>query len=685
MNTSNNSITQKPIHMSDSTPKQLNAFTLLYGMVKSRCYIFIILCLSAVLIFCTAIPYYMLSGKITSILSEVAYSVYNETSAKNNNNINLNNEVDDECQSTESIDLANSIDAKSKLTYLSQLYSSVRQYILHMIGTRISADTLDRIIYTVFAYAMICLISSVIYFLNQIFVAYIHTFAVGYIRDYATSYAMEHSYLYFMQNTAGAITDKISNMVNSSREVITIAFNKIIPIILYLIICIAYFSYHYYMLGIIFMFWVTTHTIWNYTEYVNKYDNEWKKINKISNSIYAKITNIFNNIFLVKSLSSHEFESKYIKHFSIKHTNLLHKILIMYAKLTLMFHVFFIISLRLGFVLTLIYAYLSNKIDFVAFSGIFGLFSSAAHKAYDAVEGLQDLVFHLAIVNNSVSILQTKHGVRDDYPDQYVQFHRAPEILFEDLTFLYDENDSSGSKYIFCKLNLRITPGEKVAFIGLSGSGKSTLINLIMRIFNVTNGRILIDGQDIDMMSQKSLKNAISYIPQKQFLFDRPLFVNIGYGNLEIRQYILNNIDVKFYNLPRKMQTMIVNASTQAQCHDRIMELHHGYDSVYGIDINLSGGEAQRVMIAQAIINQNSKILLLDEATAALDNKNQQLIQKTINDLAKDRTTIIVAHRLSTITDCRIIVFEDGRIIEDGYHDELIGTNSRYKQMLNIH
>ncbi|MGQ0526522.1 MAG: ABC transporter ATP-binding protein [Alphaproteobacteria bacterium] len=238
------------------------------------------------------------------------------------------------------------------------------------------------------------------------------------------------------------------------------------------------------------------------------------------------------------------------------------------------------------------------------------------------------------------------------------------EIVFENVGFIY----KSKTLPLFENLNLTIRPGEKIALVGQSGSGKTTLTRLIQRLYDVTSGEICIDGQNIADVTQESLRATIALVPQEPILFHRSLSSNIAYGR------------------PRASMAEIIEASQKAYAHEFIKELPLGYDTLVGErGVKLSGGERQRVAIARAIL-ADTPILLLDEATSSLDSISEHYIQMALEHLMKGRTTITVAHRLSTIQSAdRILVFKKGVIIEQGSHEELIALkSSHYRELYEM-
>jgi len=237
-------------------------------------------------------------------------------------------------------------------------------------------------------------------------------------------------------------------------------------------------------------------------------------------------------------------------------------------------------------------------------------------------------------------------------------------IVFDKINFTYNNQEN----YIYENFKIDIQPAEKVALVGHSGSGKSTFVKLLQRLYDIQEGKILIDGQNIADVTQSSLRAAIALVPQDPILFHRTLRDNIAYANQDASE------------------DQIIEAAKKAYAHDFIQGLPQGYDTLVGErGIKLSGGERQRVAIARAILS-NAPILILDEATSSLDSVSEHYIQLALAELMKGRTTITIAHRLSTIKNVdRILVFDQGKIVEQGTHNELLENEaSHYKKLYDM-
>lgn len=258
-------------------------------------------------------------------------------------------------------------------------------------------------------------------------------------------------------------------------------------------------------------------------------------------------------------------------------------------------------------------------------------------------------------------ILDTQPTIQDK-PDAKTISHVRGELTFNNVYFSYDERQP-----VLKNINLTIKEGEILALVGASGAGKSTTFNLIPRFYDPTSGEILLDGIDLRDITQASLREHIGIVPQETLLFGGTIRENIRYGKLDATE------------------DEIIAAAKAANAHQFITELPDGYDTIVGErGIKLSGGQRQRVAIARAIL-KNPRILLLDEATSSLDSESEHLIQEALSRLMQNRTTIIIAHRFSTVRGAnRIAVLDKGELVELGTHDELIAKDGIYTKLYEM-
>jgi subfamily B ATP-binding cassette protein MsbA len=294
--------------------------------------------------------------------------------------------------------------------------------------------------------------------------------------------------------------------------------------------------------------------------------------------------------------------------------------------------------------------------------GEFVSFLAALMLAYQPVRALAGINIGIqegiSAAKRIYEIIDQKNEIYHDENAPSLELKNA-SIQFKNISFSYPDGT-----HALKNLSAKIEGGTKVGLVGVSGSGKTTFLNLIPRFFHLKNGSILIDNQNINDINLNSLRKEISLVSQDVILFDDTIKANILYGNA-----FASNEE-------------IIKACKFAAAQDFVEKLQNKYETIIGENgIKLSGGQKQRLSIARAIL-KNSSIILLDEATSSLDSESESVIQEAIENLTKNKTTIIIAHRLSTVMNCdKILVFENGQIIEEGKHEFLVNNSSTYKKL----
>jgi subfamily B ATP-binding cassette protein MsbA len=295
--------------------------------------------------------------------------------------------------------------------------------------------------------------------------------------------------------------------------------------------------------------------------------------------------------------------------------------------------------------------------DFVAYIAIF---SQVMRPAKAITESFSTIHAGIAAGERVLELIDEKPAITDA-PDAVAVDHFNEAIRLENLSFSYP------GRRVLSSINLEIPKGKTIALVGPSGGGKSTLMDLIPRFIDAEGGRVTIDGRDVKQITQESLWSLIGVVNQESVLFNDTIFNNIAFG------------------VPGATQENVEQAARIANAHEFILQTENGYDSNIGDrGMKLSGGQKQRICIARAVL-KNPPVMLLDEATSALDTESEKLVQEALNNLMKNRTSLVIAHRLSTIQNADlIVVLEDGKIIEQGTHQELISRNGLYRRLIDM-
>jgi ATP-binding cassette subfamily B protein len=380
------------------------------------------------------------------------------------------------------------------------------------------------------------------------------------------------------------------------------------------------------------------------------------KLSESANEALGKIIDVISNIFTVKIFYHYNHENRYISTYLKAVANRDKDFRLLQAKSWIILDIFCLL-LSLGMILLLIKLVHTSMITPGNFTFIVMVTSSLTATFFWILEQLEDFINNIGAGRQSLEVFFENINLKEIHLQKPL-FIRDGTIKFDNVAFQY------GQEQIFKHLFVDIKGGEKVGLVGVSGSGKSTFIKLILRVIEPSNGCILIDGMDISTVSQASIMKAIAYVNQDPMLFHRSIKENIKYGH------------------PNASDAEVIAASKKAYIDDFIMSLPEGYNELVGEKgIKLSGGQRQRIAIARAFLKP-SKILIMDEATSSLDTITEKYIQNSLAQLTINRTTIIVAHRLSTVAKLdRILVFDQGKVVEEGTPDNLLKKRGFYKKL----
>lgn len=472
------------------------------------------------------------------------------------------------------------------------------------------------------------------------------------------AYLNQHSYQYFQNNFAGSLINKIIDLQGGVVDILTI-INDCYAQILGLIIAAITLLVLHPLFALLLLCWVTSFlSIALY--FLKPIKNLSLLFAEARSSLVGKMVDSISNLINIRLFAKNQFENAYI-HQSIADTvqkdrNMLSKIIKMRLGLDLSLIIFLGCNL---FLLGKMYS--QNLVTVGDFSFIISLSIGIFFNLFFLAGQFVNFSEQVGKCNQALSILNVAHDIIDHKHARPLKITKG-KIEFKEFSFHYKE----GAK-LFQNESIVIHSGEKVGLVGFSGSGKSTFVNLILRLFEVEEGEITIDNQNINHITQASLRENIALIPQDISLFHRSLMDNIRYGRTEATD------------------ADIIEASKKAHCDEFISNLNDGYQSMVGErGVKLSGGQRQRIAIARAIL-KNAPILILDEATSALDSVTEKYIQDALHYLMQSKTTIVIAHRLSTLSKMdRILVFDNGVIIEDGTHDELIKFKGHYAKLWHM-
>ncbi|WP_341750085.1 ABC transporter ATP-binding protein [Candidatus Tisiphia endosymbiont of Sialis lutaria] len=479
------------------------------------------------------------------------------------------------------------------------------------------------------------------------------------IADKSFHTLLKQNHAYYQNNLSGDLVHKVSNLMDSTIEIIKLCIDHFFSYSIALILAIYTLSLVSIKFAITTLIWVSVFILVLVFSFRILADvaNNYSKFNT---KIIASIADSMLNIMSIRLFSQQIYERH--KFFQVCKKKIIaeKKLQWTYFWIWFIYGYSFDLLQAVSFYF-LIYDYQLGKIVLGDIALILGINISIVEFLNQLTRDFTQFSAHFGKISEALSIVTTVSTIQDKHNAQKLKVVNG-KVIFDHVSFSYENK-----KPLFRDFSVTINPGEKIGLVGYSGSGKSTFINLILRLFEVKNGKIQIDDQCISEVTQDSLRQAISVIPQDLMLFHNTIFENIRYGNF------------------RATNEEVMQAAKLAGIHNFIITLPNHYNTIVGEKgIKLSGGERQRITIARAFL-KDAPILFLDEPTNQLDSITEQDIQTSLFKLMENKTTIVIAHRISTLLHMeRILVFDKGKIVQDGNHAKLVLQKGLYQDLWHV-
>lgn len=537
---------------------------------------------------------------------------------------------------------------------------SLRPYLLKIL---VDTATLESTAYTVNSLWYVAAFFCLVQFLSPCLWAFYDWCALqyeprmkNYIADTLMDRVTQHDYTFFQNNFAGNLSAKLSDVARTIPDIWNIFLFNFLGS--FLSICLAMYTlwtiHTYFALAI--AVWALV-MIFVMIVRLSQFDFLTQRVAEANARMVGCIVDIITNMLAVRLFARRKFEVENLKpaqqeylQASLKRRYFLLKFWFFQGQGFVVYQVL------------VLYLLITLHFDGKITPGDFGMILTVNLLIVEDLTKLADQLRYFSeywgTVGQALKTIYLPLG-QTDKPNAKPLIVSAGEIKFDQVRFFY-----KGAEPLFYNKSVTIEAGQKVGLVGYSGSGKTTFVNLILRLFDLSSGTILIDNQSIKDVTQASLRQAIAMIPQEPSLFHRTIMENIRYGRLEATDQ------------------EVIEAAKKANAHLFIMGLPEKYQTLVGErGLKLSGGQRQRISIARAIL-KNAPILVLDEATSQLDTITEHEIQIALTDFMKDKTTVVVAHRLSTLLSMdRILVFDKGKIVQDGSHNDLVVQNGLYRTL----
>lgn len=479
------------------------------------------------------------------------------------------------------------------------------------------------------------------------------------IRMTMFDHIQEHSPHYFNERFAGSLANKITDMTTAVESILQQLFWPIISSIAMSLFGALFLWFVHPILAGILILWIIVHLgiCLMFSRTCDLYEH---RHGEARSSLLGKIVDSLTNNFVVNLFYRFRYEKNALipSQNEEEKTNISARRYV--EKMRSVTSFFYATICFIGINGFVIYLWLQHQITTGEVAQVFGTMWNIAAVMWAVGGALPTFFQSFGIAKQAYSVMLDPQDMGDKRDAKKLKIQTG-EIIFENVSFHY------GEKKLFSNKHAHIRGGEKVGLVGFTGAGKSTFISLILRFFPLHNGKILIDKQNIADITLESLRRQIALIPQDPILFHRTLRENISYGK------------------PEATEAEIVAAAKLAHCDEFIRTIPTGYEAKVGErGTKLSGGEKQRIAIARAIL-VDAPILILDEATSSLDSVTEKYIQDSLEKLMRNRTTIVIAHRLSTLSRMdRILVFDKGEIVEEGTHTALMNQNGLYARMWSM-
>lgn len=469
-------------------------------------------------------------------------------------------------------------------------------------------------------------------------------------------YLQLHSHRYMSSHFAGALAHRVSETAMGTLQLLWIIATEFWPIVISIVVATVLLFRAHVELGLFSLLWSTTFVICSYV-LARKSQAYAHRSASARSETTGGIVDSVTNIFSARLFARLDLERELLNKTLDKEFDAI-RISAGFAERVRWFQFMAAAVLKVGILYFALRLWGSGEITVGDFVMAVSLALLVINEARNLARRFLEFFDYAGNVANGIQTIVRPHEVID-LPQARSMVVQHGHIRFDAVRFNYP-----GAMPIFDKLCVDIPSGQRVGLVGASGSGKSTFVSLLLRLYDVQGGAIIIDDSPLTDITMQSLHEQISLIPQDPSLFHRSLLDNIRYGK------------------PNASEEDVMAAARRAHAHDFILQIPEGYGSMVGErGVKLSGGQRQRVAIARVIL-KNAPILILDEATSALDSITESAIQETLDDVMRGKTVIVVAHRLSTIAHLdRILVFDHGRIVEDGQHDDLLARGGAYARL----